>query len=75
MARVWEVHVERKESEDEFYLASFDTRGEAVRFLANCRENLRSVFKEPIVCWLYQYEAHLNDRVRVNGHWRRTNHG
>jgi len=64
---IWKLHVECKESGGERYIASFDTREEAVRFFAATRKNLALVFKEPIVCWLYQYEEQLTDRVRVSG--------
>ena len=49
---IWKLHVECKESGGERYIASFDTREEAVRFFASTRKNLAPVFTEPIVCWM-----------------------
>jgi|DEB0MinimDraft_10_1074344.scaffolds.fasta_scaffold677041_1 hypothetical protein len=72
---IWELHVEGKESGFERYINTFDTRQDAMQFVDAARRNLALVFGEPLNCWLYQYKAHLNGRVRVNGQWRRANHG
>jgi hypothetical protein len=64
---IWKLHVECKESGVERYIQSFDTRQDAMQFIAVARKNLALVFGEPINCWLYQYEAQLTDRVRVSG--------
>ena len=67
---IWELHVEGKESKFERYIQTFDTRQDAVQFVDVARKNLSIVFGEPINCWLYQYKARLDGRVRVDGQWR-----